>query len=179
MLDFKTWPPAGARVTVLAVLLALAYPVMVLAANQDAKSYDTVTDFAAEGWAFQLGTSLAELKAVGRVRREVVSTVKNRHDQNQVDEIRDLYYNGLYVSAYFPAKDHKRLLLQSVEITSPRFAIKHGLNVGTSLALLKAALGEPNAVDKDVHAYVGEGNTVYFTIKHGVITKVRWTLYLD
>jgi len=102
---------SGARVTVLAVLLALAYPVMALAANRDAQSSDTVTDFAAEGWAFRLGTSLAELKAVGRVRREVVSTVKNRHVQNQVDEVRDLYYDGLYVSAYFPAKDHTRLLL--------------------------------------------------------------------
>jgi len=166
-------------VTVLVVFFALAYPVMAEAANRDAKSHDTVTDFAAEGWAFQLGTSLVELKAVGRVRREVVSTVKNPHVQNQVDEIRDLYYDGLYVSAYFPTKDHKRLLLQSVEITSPRFAIKHGLNVGTSLAQLKAALGEPDAVDRDVYAYKGEGNTVYFTIKNGVITKVRWTLYLD
>ena len=170
---------SGARVTVLAVLLALAYPVMALAANRDAQSSDTVTDFAAEGWAFRLGTSLAELKAVGRVRREVVSTVKNRHVQNQVDEVRDLYYDGLYVSAYFPAKDHKHLLLQTVEITSPRFAIKHGLNVGASLAQLKAALGEPDAVEKDVYAYAGEGNTVYFTIKNGVITKVRWALYLD
>jgi hypothetical protein len=152
---------------------------MAPAANRDAPPHDAAAEFAAEGWAFRLGTSLAELKAVGRVQREVVSAVKNRHVQNQVDEIRDLYYDGLYVSAYFPAKDHTRLLLQAVEITSPRFAIKHGLNVGSSLAKLKAALGEPNAVEKDVYAYIGEGNTVYFTIKDGVITKVRWALYLD
>jgi len=165
--------------TGLAVLLLLASPNVAPTADRDAKFQDPVADFAFEGWAFKLRTSLAELKAVGRVRREVVSTVKNPHVQNQVDEIRDLYYDGLYVSAYFLAKDHNRLLLQSVEITSPRFTIKLCLNVGTSLAHLQDVLGEPKSVKHDVHAYAGEGSTAYFTVKNGVITKVRWERYLD
>jgi hypothetical protein len=48
----------------------------------------------------------------------------------------DLFFNdGLYVRAYFPAKDHKRLFLEEVEITSPRFKIKHGLDMGTASLL--------------------------------------------
>jgi hypothetical protein len=61
--------------------------------------------------------------------------VRNPHVENQIDEVRELYYDGLYVRAYFPAKDHKRLFLEEVEITSPRFKIKHGLDVGTASLL--------------------------------------------
>ena len=163
----------------LTALVALAVPVIGLTAQRDAKSYETINEFATRGWAFDLGTSLTDLKAVGNVQREVVSTVKNRHDENQIDEVRELYYDGLYVRAYFPAKDHKRLFLEEVEITSPRFKIKHGLDVGTPVAELERVLGEPDEIKGDVYSYSGETDTVRFVIHNGVITQVKWELYLD
>ena len=120
-----------------------------------------------------------DLKAVGNVQREVVSTVKNRHVENQVDEVRELHYDGLYVRAYFPAKDHKRLFLEEVEITSPRFKIKHGLDIGTPGAELQRVLGQPDEIRGDVYSYSGETDTVRFVIHNGVIAKVKWELYLD
>lgn len=164
---------------VLATLIALALPVTASTAQRDPKSYEAINEFATRGWAFELGTSLVDLKAVGKVEREVISTVKNPHVENQIDEIRELYYDGLYVRAYFPAKDHRRLLLEEVEITSPRFRIRHGLDVGASVAELQRVLGEPDDVEGDVHSYSGETDTVRFVIKNGVIAKVRWELYLD
>jgi hypothetical protein len=163
----------------LTALIALALPVMASQAQRDPRSYETINEFVTQGWAFELGASLTDLKAVGKVQREVVSTVKNRHVENQIDEIRELYYDGLYVKAYFPAKDHKRFLLQEVQITSPRFGVKHGLNVGTSVAELKAVLGEPDQTKGGISSYFGETDGVHFVIENGVITKVTWELYLD
>ena len=169
----------GGPLGALTALVALVLPVMASQAQRDPKSFETINEFATRGWAFELGASLMDLKAVGKVQREVVSTVKNRHVENQIDEVRELYYDGLYVRAYFPAKDHRRLLLEEVEITSPRFGIKHGLDVGASVAELKAVLGQPDEIEGDVHSYSGETDTVRFVIKNGVITKVRWELYID
>jgi len=148
-------------------------------AQHDPRTFQTINEFATRGWAFDLGTSLMDLKAVGKVQREVVSTVKNRHVENQIDEVRELYYDGLYVRAYFPAKDHRRLLLEEVEITSPRFGIKHGLNVGASVTELQRVLGEPDEIKGDVYSYFGEADTVHFVVRGGVIIKVKWELYLD
>ncbi len=163
----------------LAAFIALALPVMASQAQRDPKSFETINEFVTQGWAFDLGTSLMDLKTVGNVQREVVSTVKNRHVENQVDEIRELYYDGLYVRAYFPAKDHKRLFLEEVEITSARFRIKHGLNVGASVTELQRVLGQPDEIKGDVYSYFGEADTVHFVVRGGVIIKVKWELYLD
>ena len=119
----------------LTALVAMAVPVIGLTAQRDPRSYETINEFVTGGWAFDLGTSLTDLKAAGKVHREVVATVRNSHVENQIDEVRELYYDGLYVRAYFPAKDYKRLFLEEVEITSPRFKIKHGLDVGTASLL--------------------------------------------
>jgi hypothetical protein len=155
----------GGPLRALTALVALAVPVIGSTAQRDPKSFETINEFATRGWAFDLGTSLMDLKAVGKIEREVISTVRNPHVENQIDEVRELYYDGLYVRAYFPAKDHERLFLEEVEITSPRFGVKHGLNVGASVAELKAVLGEPDEIKGDVH--------------NGVITQVKWELYLD
>ena len=168
-----------ARMKALAAFIALALPVMASPAQRDPRSYETINEFVTAGWAFELGTSLTDLKLVGKIQREVVSTVKNRHVENQVDEVRELYYDGLYIKAYFPAKDHKRFLLQEVQITSPRFRIKHGLNVGVPVAELQRVLGQPDEVKGGVYSYFGEADTVRFVIKNGVITEVKWELYLD
>jgi len=168
-----------ARMRTVVALIALALPVMASQAQRDPKSYEAINEFVSRGWAFELGASLADLQAVGKVQREVVSTVKNRHVENQIDEIRELYYDGLYVKAYFPAKDYEGFLLEEVEITSQRFQIKHGLNVGASVAELQRVLGEPDEVEGGVHSYSGETDTVRFVIQNGVITKIRWELYLD
>lgn len=168
-----------ARVKVLATLIALAVPVIGWTTQRDPRSSETINEFVTRGWAFDLGTSLTDLKLVGKIQREVISTVKNRHVENQIDEVHELYYDGLYVRAYFPARNHKRLLIEDVEITSPAFKVKHGLNVDTSVAELKAVLGEPDEIKEDVYSYSGETDTVRFFVKNGVITKVRWELYLD
>jgi len=169
----------GGPLGALTALVALALPVMASTAQRDPRTFQTINEFATRGWAFDLGTSLTDLKAVGKIEREVISTVRNPHVENQVDEVRELYYDGLYVRAYFPAKDHKRLFLEEVEITSARFRVKHGLNVGASVTELQRVLGQPDEVKGDVYSYFGEADTVHFVVRGGVIIKVKWELYLD
>ncbi len=79
----------------LAALITLALPVTASAGERDPKLFETINEFVTWGWAFELGASLADLQAVGKVQREVVLTVKNAHVKNQIDEVRELYYDGL------------------------------------------------------------------------------------
>ncbi len=169
----------GGPLGALTALVVLALPVTASPAQRDPKSFETINEFVTRGWAFELGASLTDLKAVGKVQREVISTVRNAHVKNQIDEVRELYYDGLYIKAYFPGGDHKRFLLQEVEITSARFRIRHGLNVGASVTELHRVLGQPDEIKGDVHSYFGETDGVHFVIENGVITKVKWELYLD
>jgi len=47
------------------------------------------------------------------------------------------------------------------------------------LAELKAVPGEPDETKGGIYSYFGETDGVHFVIESGVITKVRWELYLD
>ena len=69
----------------LAAFIALALPAMASQAQRDPKSYEAINEFVTRGWAFDLGTSLMDLKAVGKIEREVISTVRNPHVENQIE----------------------------------------------------------------------------------------------
>ncbi|MGH7405483.1 MAG: hypothetical protein ACREJA_06375, partial [Candidatus Methylomirabilales bacterium] len=63
----------GGRLGALTALVALAVPVIGLTAQRDPRTFETINEFVTRGWAFELGTSLTDLKLVGRIQREVVS----------------------------------------------------------------------------------------------------------
>jgi hypothetical protein len=110
-----------------------------------------VNNFTVEGWDFKLGRSLQDLRAIGKVLRETTTTVDNPHNRNQNDEIRELFFDGLRIVAYFPAKNHHRLLLQEVEVSKRKFKIKHGLDIGVPISKVVGVLGEPTEANVDVY----------------------------
>ncbi len=167
----------------LAIFSTLTLSLCIAGANRSQENYKIINDFIDEGWDFRIGKSLHDLRKLGNVIRELITVVDNIHVENQKDEMRELFFDGLYIWAYFPAKDHRRGLLRAVEITKPKFKIKHGLNVGVSISKITSVLGEPDEVKDNVYIYnydpwLGE-STVYFYVKKGVVDKVRWDFQLD
>ena len=160
------------------VLIPVSFPLLAEGGDYQ-EIYEKVNNFTVEGWDFKLGKSLQDLRAIGKVLREITTTVDNPHNQNQTDEIRELFFDGLRILAYFPAKDPNRLLLQEVEVSKRRLKIKHGLDIGVSTSKVKGVLGEPAEANVDVYIYRGETNAVYFHIKNGAVVRVRWELYVD
>ncbi len=160
------------------VLGILSFPLLVESGGNQ-EIYEKVNNFTVEGWDFKLGKSLQDLRAIGKVLREITASVDNPHNQNQKDEIRELFFDGLRIVAYFPAKDHDRILLQEVEVSNGRFKIKYGLDIGVSTSKVKGVLGEPSEAKADVYIYRGDTNAVYFYVKKGAVVRVRWELYVD
>jgi hypothetical protein len=131
-----------------------------------------------EGWDFKIGESLSDMRRVGKVKREFFRTEYNRHYEDQKDEIRKLFFDGLYIQAYFPAKNHRKGLITVVEITKPTWKIKHGLNVGVSIKKVMSVLGESYADKNNVYSYhidpqIGMAS-VFFHTQKGVVKKVEW-----
>jgi len=165
------------------VIFATPLSLCIAGGTRGEEKYNIVKDLTQEGWDFKIGESLHDLRQVGLVVREVTTVVNNIHVENQKDEIRELFFDGLYIRAYFPARDHSFLLLQIVEITKESFKIKHGLNLGVSISKVRSVLGDPDEVKDEVYTYhddpVLQHSTVYFFIKKGMIDKVRWEFYVD
>ncbi len=163
---------------VFVVLGTLSFPLLVEGGDYQ-EIYEKVNSFTVEGWDFKPGKSLQDLRAIGKLLRETTTTVDNAHNQIQKDEIRELFFDGLRIVAYFPAKDHQRPLLQEVEISKRKFKIKHGLDIGVPISKVTGVLGEPTEANIDVYIYRGETNAVYFHFKNGAVVRVRWELYVD
>jgi hypothetical protein len=160
------------------VLGTVSFPLLVEGGDSE-EIFEKVNNFTVESWDFKLGKSLQDLRAIGKVLRETTTTVDNPHNPNQKDEIRELFFDGLRIVAYFPAKDPYRLLLQEVEVTKRKFKIKHGLDIGVPTSKVTGVLGEPTEAKGDFYIYRGETNAVYFHIKNGAVVRVRWELYVD
>lgn len=138
-----------------------------------------IDKFVGEGLELPLGKSLQDLRRIGRVQREVVSSVPNPHDKSQVDEIRMIFFDGLVVEAYFPNKNHDRFLLREVTVTKHRWRIREGLSVGVRAALITEALGAPTEATQNSYKYCGETECVIFQLRRGVISKITFQYYVD
>src|SRR6185436_13537347 len=97
------------------------------------------------GWAFRLGTrGIQTIRALGPVKREKVTVLQNPHVAGHTDEIREFFFDGLYVKALFPGRQQRAYLLQEVAITKPRYKAKFWLNLGATRRDVEAMLGQPD-----------------------------------
>jgi len=164
------------------VFLVMAFSVLSLTVEATGGTADDpqrIDKFVWEGLEVPLGKSLQDLRRIGRVQREVVSSVPNPHDNSQVDEIRTIFFDGLVVEAYFPNKNHDRFLLREVTVTKQRWRVREGLSVGVQAALITEALGAPTETTQNSYKYCGETECVIFQLRRGVISKITFQYYVD
>ena len=157
----------------------LAFWPIRLAMGATADDPQRIDNFVWEGLEVPLGKSLQDLRRIGRVLREVVTSVQNPHDKNQLDEVRTIFFDGLAIDAYFPNGNHDRFLLREVIVTKPRWKVRDGLLVGAQADLVTEVLGVPTEATKDFFKYCGETECVIFQLRRGVISKITFQYYVD
>jgi len=161
-------------------LALLALCVSSAAAAEDwIERAERLNDFAGRGWAFDIGRSLTDVTRLDKVLRQEITERKNPHQDGQLDEARVLYFDGLVLRVYFPAKDHTNLQITGVTITKPKWPVKNGLGVGSPWATVRQRLGEPNAKDATSAKYCGESDCVIFSLQENRVSKITWDLYHD
>lgn len=161
------------------LLLIFACTSRVALAEDWLERAERLNDFAGSGWAFDIGSSLAEVERLEKLLRQDVTETRNRHVKGQVDEARVLHFDGLVVRMYFPAKDHGHLQITGVTISKRRWPVKQGLGVGAPWDAVKEKLGEPNEKQATSAKYCGESDCVIFSLLNGRVSRITWDLYHD
>lgn len=136
-----------------------------------------------DGLDFELGESVNEIiKTLGQPKDMQVEKIKNVHCPDEiVDEIHRLYYDGLYVEIYKATEGNKEML-QTLLVSSNKFKVKLGLNVGATKTEIKQVLGNPSNDSGGVWAYVytaGYPDKVRFYFENDRVTKIEWSYWID
>lgn len=136
-----------------------------------------------DGLDFKLGKSIEEItNNLGRPKNIIVEKIKNVHYPDEIiDEIHKLFYDGLYIEIYKATEGNKEML-QALSITSEKFKVKWGLNVGISKDEIKKVLGNPSKDVDNVWSYVdsdGYENGVRFFFRNDKVNKIEWSYWID
>lgn len=114
-----------------------------------------------------------------------ITKIPNIHFPDQIDEIHELFYDGLSLEIYvvkhpdYSGPDPS--LLRGISITSNKYKVKYGLNIGSSKAAVKKVLGNPLTED---HKFTyentdGYANHVYFYFRNARVYRIDWHFFID
>ncbi len=127
---------------------------------------------------FARNKSIQELRKLAPVVRE--STTK-RVDQGQEGKhtvsIHSIYFDGLVIRGIM---DGEKFILDEIEITSPRWQVPNGLNVGSRGNLVPPVFGLPaRELVSPKELFSGLACSVQFTSDAGRISKVSYAFFYD
>ncbi len=155
---------------------------MLSLASRSAEQQKRVNIFTEEGWSSKLGArSINTIRGLGPVKREKSELTQNPHVKSRKDEVREFFFDGLYVRALFPGQQHDAYLLQEVDITKPRWKVKYSLNIGATRSAMLDRLGQPDGEHPDFVEYfqsMGIG-TARIYLRADRITKLEWEFLSD
>jgi hypothetical protein len=147
------------------------------------KFQEKVDEFVAEGLDFKLGKTKVEIvKNLGNPKTIRIQKVPNVHYPKYiVDEIHELFYDGFYIKLYKATETNKEMV-EYLSVTSDRYKVKWGLNIGTHKNKVRNLLGPPLKKEKSVYTYQdrdGYPDHVYFYFRDDRIYKIEWEYYHD
>lgn len=149
--------------------------------NTDSYSMN-LKEFAGNGLESKLGETRKELiQNIGNPVNETLTKVKNRHQPDITDTIYHLTFDGFEASIYDTGG--KEILLYQ-KITSPKYKVKYGLNIGGTKDKVIAALGNPQEEPQDqlIYCYYDEAGyqtLVIFSFTGDKITAIEWNFPVD
>ncbi|HMB93720.1 MAG TPA: hypothetical protein VKP65_22905 [Rhodothermales bacterium] len=138
-------------------------------------SVSDIAESAIRGNAEQALASLPPAEQVDRRPRQ------NRHDSTQVDTLRTLYYNGLFIRVYDVSSSDKALI-QHMEVTSRDFATEEGITVGTSRAEVEQKLGQPDKKEGNTYVYnlgTEAPNQLHIPFENNKVSRLSWSFHVD
>ncbi len=138
-------------------------------------------EFIDKGLEFKLGKTRKEMiENIGTPVKVETQTVENRHVQGLVDTIYELSFDGLYIGIYDTRG--KEIILYH-KITSPKYKVKYGLNVGVSVDKVREVFGKPQEEQENQLNYIYETGAfeiyVVFRIFENKITTIEWHFPVD
>jgi hypothetical protein len=149
--------------------------------NRSEEFQSRINEFINDGLDFKLGKTIGEIKqALGQPQKSNIRKVENRH-YPQIDEIHELYYQGLYMQIYKVSATRKEFIT-NISISSDRYKLKWGLNVGSQKSAVKRVLGSPDKNEKNLFEYCDDitlVSCVSFHFSNEIVRKVDWDFYSD
>ena len=145
------------------------------AGTRTADQQERVNRFTERGWNLPLSRDLRSIHALGKIKKQTVSTTQNPHVSGRMDEVRELWFDGLYMQVLVPGRK-KDFLLQELEISKSRYKVLYGLRIGAQRHAVEELLGPADVLGGDYLEYmnaVGVG-TARIYLKDDRIAKIEW-----
>jgi hypothetical protein len=140
-----------------------------------------VSEFTKACWDFDLlnGDSAEYIKKkFGAPVSEKIENVKNIHDNDQIDQIHVLKYQGLEVQVLRVNMIEPYDLLIGVRITdSDNYPIKFGIKIGSERSYVLDLLGKPSDGNGVMKYYTEPGDTyptVYMVFEKEKLKEIQW-----
>lgn len=140
-----------------------------------------ISQFVYGGLQLIIGETVAEVTSnLGNPESFKTEKVKNRHNPEQIDEINELFYDGLYIKIYKVTETNKEFITD-LSVTNDRYHMKWGLNVGSSNDEVKNILGSPSEEKHNVFIYRTDEapSHVSFYFRNGTVYRIDWSFYID
>jgi len=150
------------------------------AASRTSDQQARVNKFAERGWNLPVTRHVDSLQAIGKVKRQRVSTMENPHVPGRRDEIRELWFDGLYMQVLIPGRK-RDFLLQEIAISASRYKVLYGLRVGAQRQAVEELLGQPDVHGDDYLEYMnasGVGSARIY-LKDNRVAKIEWEYRAD
>lgn len=153
---------------------------LVIAQNRSEGKLEAIDQFAYSGPLFIKGkSSLTEFRSLGSVLHERHEKKSNPYDEKLKDEFVVLVFDGLEIYGRVDKRASKKFLPIRIKITSPKWRISGGLDIGADAKMVKSKLGSPTKRSVGSEEYCGETECVLFYIKDGRISSVEFFYYAD
>jgi hypothetical protein len=167
------------RPTVCIVLFITLLALPAIADDQEPLNRRPIVDqFAWEGPTFLKEESIEAIRALGKISHESTETISNPHGEGVIHLYRITFSEGLEIFARtFGSPEQTQVM--KITITSPKWPVKYGLNVGAPASRIFDVLGEPARKEHEGLVYFGETEQVIFLTKSGMITSVEFLYYVD
>lgn len=141
---------------------------------------EAIDQFAYSGPLFLKGKSnLAELRLLDSVLHEQHEEKSNPYDEKLKDEFVSLDFDGLEIYGRIDKRVSMNFLPIRIKITSPKWSIWGGLDIGADAKMVKNKLGTPTKNTVGSEEYCGETECVVFYVKSGKISGVEFFYYAD
>jgi hypothetical protein len=139
---------------------------------------DRIDEFVWGGRLFLMDRpTLQHVRGLSSLLKEKIEKAPNRHSPQQIDEYQTLTFEGLELyGRVTPTQEFQTI---TTVITSAKWKVRNGLNVGTNASRIETLLGPPLQRTNKVLRYEGESERVNFYVEKGIIKKVEFWDYVD
>jgi hypothetical protein len=123
--------------------------------------------------------SIDDFRLLGPVLQERHENKINPHDQKSTDEFVELKFDGLVIYGRMDMQPSKNFLPIRAKISSSKWSVASGLNIGEDAKIVRGKLGHPKKVSYELEEYCGETECIRFHFSRNKISSIEFFYYAD